>query len=44
MEYVKRNEAAMSEQARQIFNDLERVGQDWLLRGSENGNNKRRVP
>ncbi len=44
LEYVKRNEAAMSEQARQIFSDLERVGQDWLLRGSENGNNKRRDP
>jgi hypothetical protein len=36
MEYVKGNEAAMSEQARQIFSDLERVGEDWLRRGSEN--------
>ncbi len=43
LEYVKRNEAAMSEQARQIFSDLDRVGQDWVLRGSENGN-KRRDP
>ncbi len=40
MEYVKRNEAAMSEQARQIFTDLDRVGQDWLLRGSENADKR----
>ncbi len=43
LEYVKRNKAAMSEQARQIFNDVEQVGQDWLLRGSENGD-RRRLP
>lgn len=38
MQYVKRNESSMNETARQIFTDLERVGQDWMLRGSESDN------